>query len=115
MKHRKGIMDGLVLIAAGLLLLAGNFNMLPTGFWWAILEKWPVIFILAGLDVMASYVKSDLAAWLLFACEVLVLVAVIWIAWTYPFAQAPEFLQYFPFMDVLESLAEGFGITWSGS
>jgi len=110
MKHRNGIMDGLVLIAAGVLFLAGNFNMLPTGFWWAILEMWPVIFIMTGLDVMASYMKSDIAAWFLFACEVLVLVAVIWIAWTYPSAQAPEFLQYFPFTEVLKGLSEGFVI-----
>ena len=110
MEYRSGVLDGMFLIAAGALFLANNLGMLPPGSWWTLLELWPLLLIMGGLDVMAGHVKNVPAAYALYAAEVLVLVAALWIAWTYPSAQAPEFLQYFPFIEVLKGLSEGFVI-----
>jgi len=110
-EYRSGVLDGLLLITAGALLLAGNLDMLPPGSWWTLLELWPLLLIMGGLDVMAGHVRQAPAAYALYATEVLVLAAAVWIAWTYPSAQAPGFLQYFPFAEVLKGLSEGFGLS----
>jgi hypothetical protein len=97
-----------MLIASGVLLLFNNMGMLPAGFWWALLDLWPVLIILSGLDVIAEYSRSDLTAYAIFIAESLLIIAVVWFAWSYPYEQPPSLLQYFPFLHVLENLSSGF-------
>jgi hypothetical protein len=114
-EYRNGVLDGLLLIAAGTLLLAHNLDMLPTGFWWALLGLWPVLLVLAGLDVVAGHIRPDTAAYLLYAVEVMLLIMAVWIAWSYPSVKAPDLLEYFPFTDVSENMSEAFGFAWQGN
>ncbi len=114
MKKRNGIMDGLVLIVAGVLLLLNNFNMLPAGFWWALIDMWPVLIILFGLDLIAEHEGSGAAAYIIFVFELLLVLVTIGAAWQYPGNQAPEFLEYFPFIHVIETVLSGFEVSGTG-
>jgi uncharacterized protein YjbI with pentapeptide repeats len=49
-----GFFFPLVLIAAGTLLLLSNYGFLPLGFWGTVFRFWPVLLILAGIDIAAS-------------------------------------------------------------
>lgn len=109
------MLDGLLLIAAGTLLLAHNLDMLPPGFWWALLGMWPMVLVLAGLDVVAGHIRQDTAAYLLYAAEVILLIVAVWTAWAYSSVQAPDVFEYFPFTDVSENMSEAFGFAWQGN
>lgn len=109
------MLDGLLLIAAGTLLLAHTLDMLPPGFWWALLGMWPMVLVLAGLDVVAGHIRPDTAAYLLYAAEVILLIVAVWTAWAYPSVQAPDVFEYFPFTDVSENMSEAFGFAWQGN
>ena len=110
MKKRNGIMDGLVLIMAGVLLLLYNFSILPAGFWWGLVDLWPVLIILFGLDMIAEHESSGPVAYTIFATELLVLLAAIVFAWQYPGTRPPEFLECLPFTDMIENVLSGLDI-----
>ncbi|MDG6244152.1 MAG: DUF5668 domain-containing protein [Methanolobus sp.] len=108
MRHHRGILGGLLLVVAGILFLLNNIGMLPTGFWWALLDLWPALIIILGLDIIAEYSHSNLTAYAMYAAEALLLITVVLYAWSFPYEQAPSFLQYFPFLHVLENVMHGF-------
>ena len=62
MSRRHQIVGPLLLIAAGCLLLANRAGWLPDGFWDQLLGLWPVLLILAGLDLVFRRSDSGVAA-----------------------------------------------------
>lgn len=50
--RRPGFFWPLILIGLGALLLLQNLGYLPAGLWPALLQLWPVLFILLGLDML---------------------------------------------------------------
>ena len=67
-----------------------------------------MVLVLAGLDVVAGHIRSDAAAYLIYAAEVMLLIMAVWIAWSYPSMQSPDFLEHFPFADVLKEMSQAF-------
>ncbi len=51
-RHRPGVLGPLILISIGVLLLLNQMGMLPGDFWWSLWRYWPVILILAGIEVL---------------------------------------------------------------
>lgn len=50
--RRPGLFWPLILIGLGALLLLQNLGYLPAGLWPALVQLWPVVFILLGLDML---------------------------------------------------------------
>jgi hypothetical protein len=59
-ERRKGILGPIILIAAGVLLLLGNLGWLQWNVW-ELVRFWPLILVLAGLDILSAQVKSPWA------------------------------------------------------
>lgn len=55
---RPGIFGPLMLIIVGVVLLLNQTGRLPGDFWWTIWRYWPVILILAGLEVLLGISRS---------------------------------------------------------
>lgn len=80
MEHRKqGLFGPLFLITLGILFLLANLGMLPMTFWEVGLRFWPVILILAGLDIIFGR-RSALGRLVVVALWILVIGGVIYMA-----------------------------------
>ncbi len=55
---RPGILGPLLLITAGLILLADNLGYVSVSIWSVLWDYWPVVLILIGLDVIVSHTES---------------------------------------------------------
>jgi hypothetical protein len=51
-KIRHGLVWPVMLIGAGIVLLASNMGLLPWGVWQTLISLWPVLLIAAGLDLL---------------------------------------------------------------
>ncbi|MCC6192655.1 MAG: hypothetical protein IT318_26835 [Anaerolineales bacterium] len=78
--RRPSVFWPLVLIAIGALLLLENLGMLPTGLWPALIQLWPVTFILLGLDMLIGRRSSAAVAFVVVAGALIVAGALLWAA-----------------------------------
>jgi hypothetical protein len=59
-ERRPSLFGPLLLIAAGILFLANNLGVIPGDFWDVVLQMWPLILVLAGLD---SIIRGEGLVW----------------------------------------------------
>lgn len=55
---RPGILGPMILIIIGVVLLLNQMGRLPADFWWTIWRYWPVVLILAGIEVLLGISRS---------------------------------------------------------
>lgn len=53
------ILDGLVVIAFGVVLLGNTTGVLPWSVWWSILMLWPLLLVAAGIDVIGRSLDNS--------------------------------------------------------
>ncbi|HNT05192.1 MAG TPA: DUF5668 domain-containing protein [Anaerolineae bacterium] len=56
--ERPGILGPMILIVTGVVLLLNQLGRLPGDFWWNVWRYWPVILILAGIEVLLGISRS---------------------------------------------------------
>ncbi len=78
--RRPGLFWPLILIGLGALLLLQNLGYLPAGLWPALVQLWPVIFILLGLDMLIGRRSSAGVATVLVLGALIVTGALTWSA-----------------------------------
>lgn len=78
--RRPSVFWPLVLIGIGALLLLENLGMLPTGLWPALIQLWPVLFILLGLDMLVGRRSPAAVAFVVVAGTLIVAGALLWAA-----------------------------------
>jgi hypothetical protein len=78
--RRPSLFWPLVLIGLGALLLLENFGLLPAGWWPALVQLWPVIFILLGLDMLVGRRSPAGTAFVLIVGALVVAGALTWAA-----------------------------------
>ncbi len=78
--RRPSLFWPVLLIGLGVLLLLQNLNLLPAGLWAALAQLWPVLFILAGLDMLLGRRSRGGIAAVLLIGGLLVAVALTWAA-----------------------------------
>ena len=82
-----------LLIVAGLMLLLGNFNMLPAGLWRTLWRFWPVILLIIGVNIFLRG-RPWLAGFVVLLLLLATIGAAIWLADRDPqYAQALSLLQ----------------------
>jgi hypothetical protein len=54
-RQRPDLVGALLLITVGTLLLFNNFNLVPWSIWHDLLQYWPVVLILIGLQMVLGY------------------------------------------------------------
>lgn len=79
-RRRAGLFWPLLVIGLGVLLLLQNFGLLPAGLWAALAQLWPVLFILAGLDMLFGRRSPGGIAAVLVIGGLLVAAALTWTA-----------------------------------
>ena len=57
-RPRPGILGPMLLITVGVVLLLNQMGRLPGDFWWTLWRYWPVILILAGIEVLSGISRS---------------------------------------------------------
>lgn len=62
--NRPGILGPMILIAIGVVLLLNQMGRLPGDFWWTLWRYWPVVLILAGIEVLMGISRSRLVYFL---------------------------------------------------
>jgi len=60
--YRPSVVGPFVLISAGILLLLNNLGYLSWDVWWHLLRFWPILIVLAGLQIVLRRVSSPLIA-----------------------------------------------------
>jgi len=78
--RRPGLFWPLIIIGLGALLLLQNLGYLPAGLWPALLQLWPVIFILLGLDMLIGRRSSAGVAAVLVLGALVITGALTWSA-----------------------------------
>jgi hypothetical protein len=78
--RRPGLFWPLILIGLGALLLLQNLGYLPAGLWPALVQLWPVIFILLGLDMLIGRRSSAGVATVIVLGALIVTGALTWSA-----------------------------------
>jgi hypothetical protein len=79
-ERRPGLFWPLLLIAVGGVVLLNNFGLLPAGLWQALLELWPVVLILIGLDMLFGRRTGGSVAGVLALGSLVVAGALVWSA-----------------------------------
>ncbi len=79
-RRRPSLFWPLLVIGLGVLLLLQNLNLLPAGLWAALAQLWPVLFILAGLDMLLGRRSPAGIAAVLLIGALLVAGALTWAA-----------------------------------
>lgn len=78
--RRPGLFWPLILIGLGALLLLQNLGYLPAGLWPALVQLWPVVFILLGLDMLIGRRSSAGVATVIVLGALIVTGALTWSA-----------------------------------
>ncbi len=71
----KRIMEGLTVIAVGLILLGNTLGIVPWGVWWNIATLWPLLLIAAGIDIIGRGTDNS---WLRVLASLLVIGGLAW-------------------------------------
>ncbi len=53
------VLDGLVIVAVGVVLLANTTGFLPWGVWWSIASLWPLLLVAAGIDIIGKGMDNE--------------------------------------------------------
>ena len=62
MRRKPSLIGPIIMIAIGVLFLLNNLGLLPWGVWELVWHFWPLILILAGLDILIGWSRSGIAA-----------------------------------------------------
>lgn len=82
---------GIIIVLAGLLLLAGNLGLIPTGFWQQLWRFWPIVLIILGAGFIFG--KEKRSGWFLASVVILMLFlagSFIWWGYNLPQQTATE-------------------------
>lgn len=73
----------LLIITVGSLLLLSNLGNLPEGLWRRLLDLWPVVLILFGIDILSTNSDSRSAYYLAVLIEIAIIAGSVMLAWKY--------------------------------
>jgi uncharacterized protein YjbI with pentapeptide repeats len=85
MKRRPGYVGPLLLIAIGFILLFNKLGLLHWGAWGSLLQYWPVILILWGIEILARNTESTVMYFAAVFLSILLIITSVFMAWNgYP-------------------------------
>ncbi len=77
----KRVLEGLTLVAVGVILLLNTTGQLPWSVWLSVLSLWPVLLVAAGMDILARGLEAN---WLRVASGLLVIGGLLYGAFVLP-------------------------------
>jgi hypothetical protein len=102
-RHLGSLFGSFLLIAAGIVLLLNNFEVLPWSIWDTIVIFWPVIFIMIGLDAIFSNTAFGGLLASIIGLFFIILILIISVSQVNPKAKL-YFEKRLPFMKDLEAI-----------
>jgi len=77
MGYRSGIALPLIMISLGAVLLISNLGYLPAIHWSDLVEYWPILLVIVGLDILVSHIRSKHLALLIGILEIAIVIGFI--------------------------------------
>ncbi len=85
MERRPGYLGPLLLISIGFILLFNKLGFLHWGAWGSLMQYWPVILILWGIEILARNTESAVMYFAAVFLSIVLIIASVFMAWNgYP-------------------------------